>query len=454
MTNFVNFIEDRIRPVIIQAYLDGPGTEADFIGSDGSTRDYTKFGYLLSVYYDMINEETTTSAITGIVKTISAYQDDNNVPNYMQKSSAGYNILETMVYSERNNSGFLFSNLYDALPVEFVGFMNESLQEQASSTFGSAMHMMIEYGHAAGLNEIADDAFDTSKRGVDYMTLTPLMYALKKYTENIADSNREAVFNTVKSKYTLDEYNLTFGKNPSKTSSFHLDNDISRFIVSAYTESLTNGVNVLDSILNFAPYPATGMKAAVTKAEGLSKNSVAFDIGVYSGSIPGDNEVGYTPIFYYINRFKNTCDVNVLNKLKNMFSPLAISVDDGITEGYNAIGILAASMTLSDSGEWEQPELATWIKDRLSEIGATSGYELFVAAGNVRDMTGGKTINSFGALTNIFSTINNYHRKLKNEFSGAGEFTFDADPIITAILPDVAMGTLYDEWMIEYSREV
>ena len=78
MTNFVNFLTDTIRPAVVNAYINGPGTDEDFFGSDSSTMDYTKFGYTAAVFRKMIRAGKATPEVKDIVNYIANIEIDGS----------------------------------------------------------------------------------------------------------------------------------------------------------------------------------------------------------------------------------------------------------------------------------------------------------------------------------------------------------------------------------------
>lgn len=453
MTNYVNFLTDKIRPAVVQAYLDGPGTPEDFMGSDSSTMDYTKFGYTLCILRRMIQDGSASTEVKDIVKTLSAFENSDGLKNYEQKSASGYSIADMIVYEARGDTDFSINALAEGVADGFMDYFNSIAIKQASSVVASPIHMMIEFMHATALSELSEEAFIPSDTDNSMDMMSPLAYALKRAADNGMTGDRLAIYNIVKDKYPIDDYAAALGANSSSTNESNTKNDLTRLIVSASHDTLESGIDELVSLVPGDKIPTSLLLDSVTKAEGLSKNSIVFDLGIYKGGITGEQNTGYSPLFYYINRYKTSCRISILDKLVTKFSMFAISIENDTTEGYTPMELLTNAFNLTDDGEWNNPDLVAWAKAQLSEIDTTSDYKFFAAAGNVRDFTGGKSTNAYGVVTNIFRTINRYHRKLKND-SEDPDFSYDPTPLISAVFPPVVTSSLYEEWMTLFGQEI
>jgi hypothetical protein len=283
--------------------------------------------------------------------------------------------------------------------------------------------------------------------------ISPFMYAIKRMAESPSDNERKNTVDIIAGAVSGKSYNEKFGRNNTRLNDPAILNDISKLLLSSTEETIKRAIDTVIENVEGDSIGAEPNIVSIVKADGLSKTAITFDLSIYEGKVSDEKDMGYNPIFYYINRFKSVCDVEVLNKLASKFSPFLISVKDGTTDGYNAIGVLAASMTIRE-GQWESPELVDWIKTQISdEFAGRSGYEIFVGAGNVRDMTGGNTLNAYGTVTNILRIVNSVHREYQSTKED-DDPEFDPMPLISAILPSQIDSLFYEEWMIEFGQEV
>lgn len=190
MTNFVNFITDRIRPTIIESYLAGAGTEEDFVGSDSSTIDYTRFGYVASVYRKMLRDDTVDTAVTDMVKVMSEYTNGDGVLNYKQKSPSGYSIADMMVYDARSDAEFSIVEMSAAMGDGFTAYLNEAMIVPSSSSMGSPLHMMVEFNLSLAISELESAAFHPVGVDESNTAMSPLMYALKRAADDNMSGDR------------------------------------------------------------------------------------------------------------------------------------------------------------------------------------------------------------------------------------------------------------------------
>ena len=454
MTNYVNFIKGKIRPAIIQAYLDGAGTEADFIGEDSSTGDYTKFGYTLAVAKEMVDEGTANNDVKAIVSQLSGYTDQNNKKNYQIKSSSGYSTLDMLIFSARNDQSFTFASMDDFFVDSIMAYVNSNIMVSASATTAAPMHMLVEFMQNAAIGEVSADALANENVGDTHGMVSPLLYALKRAADNNMSADRLATYNAVKTKMDLSDYDQGLGPNSTSVADSVPTNNLTRFIAGASHDSIILAAEEMVSLVPGTPMSTADIMSCVTKADGLSKNHITFDLGVYAGHVSGGNNKGYSPLFYYISRFKGACNVSVLDHLATKFSPFAISLEGNSTDGYNPLSVLAASLVLQDDGTWDNLELAAWIKQKLTSLSATNGYQLFAGAGNVRDLSGGKSPNAYGVVTNLLIEVNKYHRKQADLNQEDANWVFNPGPVLSPVFPAVIDGTLYEEWMVEFGQEI
>lgn len=451
MTNFVNFITDKIRPPIIQAYLDGPGTDQDFIGNDSSTMDYSKFGYIAAVYRKMLRSGKATPEVKQIV-TYVANLDNDGDKNYKTISSSGYDISDMTVFDARNDPFFSVNELADAVgDADFFDYYVDVARKPVSSGMGSAIHMMVEFQHNIALQEMPSSAFAYSEED-EKQTIGPYMYALKRAADSDMESSRLTTFNIINDKVSNEPYNVLYGPNPSSLNGETLKNEMSMFLMSASSESIGRSIDILVGRLDDALEPSANINAVV-KATGLSKNSIEFNASLYEAAVSNDKDKGYSPLFYYVNRFKSSADASVLAKLSSKFSSFAISVVDGQTEGFNPLSVMSASLSIGANGEWENEDIVAWFLSETSKMASLDGYTFFAASGNVRDNTGGEEINDYGVVSNALKTINVYHKEYNaNKEDGAP--AFDPSPLLSKIFPSCIDSQFYAEWMVEFGQEV
>jgi len=450
MENFVNFITDKIKPHVIRAYLDGAGTDADFFGSDSSTMDFTKFGYVASVYRKMLRKGTVNQDVKDIVKYIGNIAIDRKL-NYKEKSPSGYRIADMMVFDAQNDPFFKISELTSVVGEDFKEYVFGIINTSPSDGLATPLHMMIEFGLNQAIAEVPAKAFqynpDLNKnQGI----LGAFGYALKRLADSNNDEDRLNTYNVIWETVNNLTYEELFGPHNRTLSGNIIYNDISKMIMLSSNETIKIA---LKQIRGISSQDALGIEPnikAVTKAEGLSKNSIVFDIDIYSGLLENEQQKGYTPLFYYVNKFKGASTPEILDTLTKYYSPFAISVEDGNTEGYTPLSVLAASITISDDGNWNEAELVQWIKKQATRVNTSNPYKVYAVLGSVRDFTGGSSINTYGVVNNILRTINEYHRRTIED----GADSFDPTPLLNAVLPSCIDKTFYEEWMVEFGQEV
>jgi hypothetical protein len=454
MDNYVNFITDKINPSVINAYLDGPGTPDDFVGSDSSTMDYTKFGYTAAVYRQMLRSGKASADVVDVVRMIANFTDEDGNPNYKLRSSTGYSIAEMMVYDGRNDVFFAPSDIASVVGGDFMGFFAEAAVMPASDGVGNALHMMVEFKQQKAISEMPPELFrseSTSETATKVMS--PYMYALKRAADSGMESERVSVYTLIRDGLT-GGYNDKFGPNNMSITEVNVYNEIAKFLITTSSEGIKSSIELMVGSIPGTSPGAAPMVAATVKAEGLSANSISFDIGIYEGMISDEKDMGYSPLFFYANRFKSSCDIDVLESLATKFSIFTITTENGSTDGYNVAGILGASLSVSDSGTWNNPELAGWLSGKLGEgVSGLSKYKAFVAIGNARDCSGGTSNNAYGAVTNVLRAINSYHQSY-NRSKTEDSPDFDPTSLLSGALPSVFDKSFYEEWMIEFGQEV
>ncbi len=456
MVNFVKFITDEIRPATIDAYLSSVGTTDEFVGSDSSTADYTKFGWIASVYRNMLRANTVTPEVTAIVSQIAKYESDE-AKNYELKSPSGFTIADTMVYDARNDPAFSINAMNDAIGGgDFNSFFYSIVGVPSRNNSGSALHMMIEYNLDIALVELPASVF--IRDGSDYSStqMSPLLYALKRAADEDMTGPRKVTYNIVKTKSMGGTYLEIFGDHPTSTGTGQVQgdaNEIIKFLLSVDADTAAAAASQILDMVGENAILGDAMVNSINTATGINKNSIDFDIGVYDGLVNTTNKnKGYNPLFYFVNRYKRAINIETLATLAEAYSPYTISLIAGETEGFNVIGMIAYYLTL-ENGEWAQPDLAAWLKSTLEGIPTEDEYVFFAAAGDVRDFTKGKSANSFGVVSNIFRSINQEHSAY-NSAMEEGDDPFDPSLLISQIFPAYVGVPMYNEWMVEFGQEV
>ena len=229
-------------------------------------------------------------------------------------------------------------------------------------------------------------------------------------------------------------------------------NEISKLILSSTSTVIDKVATEIASMVSGGGIDPAVMSAAVTKSSGISKAGITFDLGIYQGSaFSQKSNIGYHPLFMYVYKYKSGINVNTLDTLASVFSPYSISVKNNETDGYNVIGMVARYLAV-ENGSWANISLAAWLKARMSEFTGDK-YKIFAASGNARDFSGGRTINAFGAINNILSTINIEHRRYFNN-KDVGDPDYDPSVLMSAALPNTIDVAFYEEWMEEYGQTI
>jgi len=469
MENFVNFITDTINPALIDEYLLAEGTEADFTGSDASTADFTKIGWIMSCYRNMKEAGTADAEVDAMVARLATINTDNGI-NYELLSQSGFNIIQQMVFDARGQTDFTFNDAIAVIP-GFEAYLNANLSAAANPGGQSALHMMIDFGMVDAINSVGGDYGSQSTDVFTSKVLAPYYLAIKKkYEDQLsgAVSRSSQVMDIVSVKAGAPSYNEFVGKNSIVSGATgDVKNELSRYILSTSHETLK--ATIVGGELDIAVDPAEiavaneAMSSSVEIADGIAASKTKFDTIAYQAATNSlESNRGYNPLMMYINKYRASVKGEVLTYLGSKFSSLSISVDeDGTTEGFNAVGLMAYYMLIGASGTWNSASGAAFIKTALSSITAATAYQIWAVSGNVRDFTSGGSSNSFGAITNILMKINDAHQAWWNELDKVAnpdatihdyELTFTS--LATDVFPALIDYSFYKIWMVEFGREI
>ncbi len=451
INNFVNFITDTITPPIIDSYPGGISCP-DFCGSDSSTADYTKLGWVFKCYMEMKEQNLVDSEVTRVTQAIA---DVNDIPTL--RSQTGFNILQVLCYEKRGDKEFSIANNLDGISQSEI----LSLALVADNPGGqTAFHMAVDYGLKELVDEIGIENsghIDDPGRVGDF--LSPWALAIVKAGEEAtSDSSytyRRELASLIAPAAAGKGYNEFMGPNPLYSGSGgKLVNEISRVIMSTSHDVLENTIDDLITTL-----PASGgilTTAAVEVAEGISPGSVKFNVGAYTAQ---ESERGYHPLYFYLHKYRSSVKKDILDKLEDKFSPVSISVTEtGDTEGFTAVSMAANYLSLDGAGGWNNPELGTWVKDVLGRCG-NSANSIWASSGSVRVFTSGSSSNAFGPITNILVKINDDHAEWwSNQPDDTTLTVHDYESTFSSLASQVLPGEInydfYRTWMVEFGKEI
>lgn len=477
--NFIEFATNRIRPDVFQEYLDGPFQQGDFSGKDESTLDFTKLGWLMSVRSDMNKKGTVTAEIDQLVADIFVMlssEDSGAILNHHTLSNGNYNILQQLVFDNRANKDYdLFAdNDYIS---GFQAAVEDLLYSVSDTSQMSAAEMIVEYG----LNESVS-AFDVERLGsnstdaVASRRFCIQMQAIRKRAserltqeEGAPEGNAAKVYNVISQKLTDSpptSYNAYFYKNPTSQTSAIPKNEVSRLVTFLSQDLLKQEIEDV-----MATVPADGevniiasaIQSSVGNATGLSSSQVNFDASRYKSETSSlEANQGYSPLFYYISRYRGTCKKDILDAMAVKFSPLAITISDEANDGFTPLGLLAHYLEIID-GEWSNPEAVEFISSAVAPFaGLSSVYKRMSALGSARDFTGGATSNAFGVVNNILLKINSQHSawweaEQADDASTATVSDFEStyNTLVDAVLGGLGITySVYGTWMHEFGKEI
>ena len=481
INNFVDFITDTISPDIINDYLEnGGGSPSDFVGSDESTMDYTKAGWMLKCYMDMLNKGQVTSDVTDVTRMIMNFDCLDGKKNYECISPSGYNLLQMMAYEARQYPDFVIDDVSDILDIDhLLANYHQTARSVGQQTF---VHMIAEFMEDKLISSIDEGDISVGKQvddGVQNRLIAPYYLALKNTGDAISagkvpeierstlDALRGHITSGVSYREFIGDDGYYTGADQYPT------NELSKFIAASSHETIKSVVEKIPEYL--LPIVDTSseqqevrrisdaLKDAAVEYGGLSISKSRFDIGRYiAGTQENEYNNGYTPMMYYVGKYRGECDINVLNRLANVYNPLALSVDNSsFSEGFTPLSVLADNMTIvgDDYSSWSRPELASFIKRFVSTVSDGSNpYKTYVAAGVVFLVTNGSSNNSFGVVNNIMLKINEAHKSWYDEQSddtiSPSDFEDTYNTLAGAILPSEFDYSFYASWMNEFEKNI
>ena len=475
--NFIDFCTDKIRPSVFNEYSNSQYQSGDYTGADESTQDFSKLGWMMSVRESMKTKGTWTADVDTLINSIFILTHTNeagSTDNFKTLSNGHYNVLQQLVYDNRNNEDFTLDFSYiNSFEDKTAGMMNEKFEPSQMS----ANEMIVEFGLHNAASKISSANIGTrSTEQLASPALSLYMAAYKKAAiEHLTDASGEGkaakTLNVIRAKMTEISplgYNAFFFQN-SKTQSASLfpKNEISR-VVSSLSQSLLEVFlpKIMSDISDKEDIDtlATNLKNSVT-ASGLSSTQVNFDLEGYV-SLLGNSypqNTGYTPLYFYMNKYRSECKLTILNKLSEAFSPVAPNVSDNVTEGFTPLSLLAYYLDIDNNYAWTTPEIVSFIKAKAQDVViAGNNYATLAALGSVRDFTKGKSNNSFGTINNIMLKINDRHSQWWTTVSAEAGNTLTSDdfevkynPLVESILGlSIMPYDTYKIWMFEYGKEV
>lgn len=453
INNFVNFITDTITPPVIDQYSGGTLSCPDFCGSDSSTAEYTKLGWVYKCYMDMVKRGLVDAEVDSFVQSMQEL-DKNNIE--LLRSPSGFNILQIIIFDRRSEKDFTLANGLSVANIEDLRSVMYTADNPGGQT---AMHMAVDYGLKDLVYELGiDDVGHIDDPGRAGEFLSPWSLAMVRGAEEIISgsqtTNRRDLAELM-STVTVDSYDDFFGANPRYSGGGgKISNEISRIIMSTSHEVFKEAIKWMTIPLS----PSAGILTAsgISTSGGISAGNVTFNPAEYSAS---ESESGYHPLYFYIYKYKTSVDIDTLVELSSYFSPVSVSIsENGETEGFTAVGLAAHYLTLSASGEWNNLDMAGWIKSTLERCGSNSD-QIWAVSGNVRDFTNGSSNNAFGAITNILVKINEIHsawwtENEEDEDVSVNDFESSYLAMAGSVLPESLDYGFYRIWMVEYGKEI
>ena len=444
--NFVNFVTDTITPPILTA---AGITEEGFAGNDTSTAEYTKLGWILTCYGDMVKRNLVDGDVDAIVDEIIGINDIESL-----RSPAGFNLLQIMSYENKSNKEFTIATdlnghgQEDMIPLALI----------ADNPGGqTAYHMIVDYGMKDLVKELPlEGAGHIDDPGRTGEFLSPWALAMVRGGEEkvsgTEDGPRMALAQYMSA--ASGEYNTFYGKNPVYSGGGgRIENEISRIIMSSSHEVLEQ---ILELALTNVPGSAGALTpGAVESSGGISAGSVTFDATKYGA---GTHESGYHPLYFYLFKYRSGVKKELLDLLTEKFSSLSVSISEsGDTEGFTAASLASYYLSITDDG-WNNPELAGWVGAETAKAGG-SAEEIWAGSGSVRIFTNGSSGNAFGAVTNILVKINDKHNEWWSNQPEDSEATIhDFESLFYgyagAALPGSIDYDFYRIWMVEFGKEI
>jgi len=238
--NFVNFITDTITPPIINSYgISCP----DFCGSDSSTAEYTKLGWVLACYFDMLKRNLVDQSVRDVVSAIAAVNDIENL-----RSPGGFNVLQIVLYDQRSNKDL---SLIDSLPADVSGPLLELAMVADNPGGQTAMHMAVDYGMKTVVEEMVAAGASVGRIDGAGKTSTyacPWALGLMRGGEDLAvgDTGTPRVELAQYLSGKSGAYDSFYGKNPLRSGSGgDIDNEISKFILTVGKDVLASSIDWL-----------------------------------------------------------------------------------------------------------------------------------------------------------------------------------------------------------------
>ena len=453
INNFVNFITDTITPPVIYQYAGATLGSPDFTGSDASTAEYTKLGWIYKCYGDMVAASLSDASVDSFVTSMQGLS--KNGPDIL-RSPSGFNILQIVVFSRRSNKTFTFADGMPAVDMSKI----KPLMFVADNPGGqTAMHMAVDYGMKELVVELGTDNLGhitAPGRTGDFLSpwALSMVRAGEEIVSNSPTTNRRELAQLLSDAAAGKNYDAMYGANPKNAGATgELDNEISKIISSTSHDVLEKAIDYILSPLSTSNVVLTA--GAVETTGGISSSSVTFNAAQYSANIESS---GYHPLYFYLYKYRASSKLTILDKLSEKFSPVSVSVSEsGETEGFTAVGMAAYYLTVNSGGVWNNPALAGWVKGILAQCGGTTDA-IWATSGNVRDFTNGSSNNSFGAITNILEKINKEHSSWwADNDDGNNTINDFADTYTTmagSVLPGSFNYDFYRIWMVEFGKEL
>jgi hypothetical protein len=478
INNFISFATDRIHPDVFTEYQQNHYEEGDFTGADASTLDFTKLGWMISVREKMRVEGTLTNDVDTLINDIfnmSLTTESGTIPNYLALSNGDYNLLQQIVYDNRMNEDFSFDFSY--IPNFNTTVMTQLLYSKFNNNQMSAAEMLVEYGLHNAISVLDINRLGTeSTENLASKRFSIYMYAYQKAASeyvSIPDGTGKAAktLNVIRAKIAatpISEYQSFYYKNPkSQALATYPKNELAR-VCSFLSHDLL--VQYIPKIITDIAAPpdggifTTALKTAVSGTTGLSSTQVLFNADTYKTQTESNTRnMGYSPLYFYINRYKTECKETVLTELAKAFSPVAVALGPDLNDGFTPLALLSYFLEIDENNHWKNQEIAAFIKSSASFVTSIANtFEAFAALGSVRDFTGGKTNNAFGTVNNIFVKINDKHKVWWAEVSADANNQLTIDdfaPAFNTLSGEVLPGTVfsysnYKIWMFEYGKEL
>lgn len=470
ISNFVEFATDKIYPDVLESHLDTNYVEGDFFGADESTMDFTKIGWLISCRDSMVRKGTWTQSVDDIVNRIFSLEepgDSGTIKNYRTLSNGNFNLLQQIVFDNRNNKDFAFS--YSFID-EFDDAMDMLYDKQDQNQM-SAAEMIVEFSLNKAAIVLSESRIGSaSTESIPSNRFSILMYAMQKASSesiSIPDGTGYAAktLNVIMSKNSGNlSYNDLLFRNPmSQAEAAYPKNEISRIVSYLGNEPLKNYIGDIVSLVPDSNENEEIMSALISSSAGstgFGLSQVSFDTDNYI-TLTENHQAnqGYSPLFFYISKRKSGCLHEVLEALSEVFSPLSLVLTTSSKDGFSPLSLAAHYLEISD-GRWVDNDLLAFVKNSIEPVSSLDIdiYRKAAILGSVRDVTSGASSNAFGTLNNIFEKINKYNLEWWQSQGGIEGATIDDfesiyNGLIEELWPEMTYST-YKIWMYEYGKEI